>query len=56
MRAVQKYMFHYGGPPIYWLSARSVKGVIRQLDAMGMEPPVCIEGGHGEIWWREDAA
>ncbi|MEI7881869.1 MAG: hypothetical protein WCI95_13475 [bacterium] len=55
MKAMKKYVFHYDAPPLYWLNARSIKGVIRQLKAMGMERPVCIEDCHGsEIWWNED--
>jgi len=52
---MKKYVFHYGSLPLQWLYARSLKAVIRKLETMGMEPPVCIEDCHGaEIWWRED--
>ena len=51
---MKKYAFHYGSLPLYWLNARSVKGVIRQLKAKGMDVPDCIEDCHGsEIWWRD---
>jgi len=57
MKTRKKYVFHYGCLPTYWLYARSIKGILRQVDAMGMDVPVCIEDCHGsEIWWREDAA
>ena len=53
----KKYVFHYGSGLVYWTYARSIKGVLRQVDAVGMDVPACIEDCRGpEIWWREDAA
>jgi hypothetical protein len=51
---VKKYIFHYGGLPIYWTYARSIRHVLAQIEAWGMDVPDCIEDCHAEIWWRED--
>ena len=51
---MKKYVFHYGDGLVYWLYARSIKGLLRQLDEMGMDVPNCIEDCHSEIWWKED--
>lgn len=51
----RKYVFHYNTLPLYWTYARSVKEALRQVDAMDMDIPDCIEDCHGsEIWWKED--
>ena len=53
---IKKYVFHYGAGLLFWTYARSIRGVLRHVGAMGMAVPVCIEDCHGpEIWWREDA-
>jgi hypothetical protein len=49
----KKYYLHYGCQPLFWLNARSIKGVIRQLDRRGMDVPDCIEDEHGEIWNKD---
>ena len=52
----RKYVFHYNSLPIYWTYARSIKGALRRVNALGMDVPACVEDCHGpEIWWREDA-
>jgi hypothetical protein len=51
---MKKYFLHYSTQPVFWLNARSIGGVLRQLRAKGMDVPDCIEDCHGEIWWKED--